>query len=147
MKLSMPSGVVKPKQCGASPEDRWDFKSSISQTSWEGMCVRFVQQQSSTLEMIRQKSCSSVQYVQQRQGNQNSQLWANKFPSLSVYSALKYCFLRDIYPIHRLPRPHWPHGQGRAMTLPRLPATAGGRTCNPTRPVPVTSKAGTNVSE
>lgn len=64
MKLSMPSGVVKPKQCGASPEDRRDFKSSISQTSWEGMCVHCVQQQSSTVEMIWQKSFSSVQYVQ-----------------------------------------------------------------------------------
>lgn len=94
--------------------------------------------------MIWKKSVSGVH---ERQINQNSQFWTNKFPNLSVYSALKYGFPRGIYSNHWFSRPLWTLGQKKAITWSRLPAVAGDQTCKHTRSFPGTSEAGINVCE
>lgn len=50
--------------------------------------------------LLKEFDKKSVSEVQLREINQNSHFWTNKFPSPSVYSALKYCFPRGIYPNH-----------------------------------------------
>jgi len=132
---------LQPPRC----EEGWGFKSLISKIQCEGrrlLCSTTIQHCWKNLTKISQWGS-----VEGNKSNQNSDFWTNKFPSPSVYSALKYCFPRGIYPNHWFSRPLWTLGWRKAITWSRLPAVAGERTCKHTRSFAVTSEAGINECE